>query len=123
MKLTFDVMVFVGSDIRNNDKKFFEVEYEMKKEDLEEFAKSQGFIDFEDLVNRCWQCDNTSDLEEKAWYLKNFEEGKTYLLESEISVIFGLENELKDFLVKKYQKQFEKELVERLTIKDNEFAF
>ena len=120
MELTFDVMVFVGSDIRNNDKKFFEVEYEAKKEDLEEFAKSQGFNSFTHLVDECWGDD---DIDAKKQYLRDFEEGKTFLLEAEISVIFGLERELKDFLVKKYQKQFEKQLVERLTIKDNEFEF
>ena len=122
MELTFEAFIIVGSDGSNNIKKCFTVDYELKKEDLEEFAKEEGYKDFEDLVNQLWDKDEYW-AEEKAKYLNDFKEGKTYLLESEIKVMLNLEDELKKFLVNKYQSQFEWQLLDKLTIEDNEFEF
>lgn len=122
MELTFEAFIIVGSDSRNNTKKYFTIDYEFTKKDLGEFAKEEGYKDFEDLVNQLWDKDEYW-ADEKAKYLNDFKEGKTYLLESEIKVMLNLEDELKKFLVNKYQSQFEWQLLDKLTIEDNEFEF
>ena len=122
MELDFEAFIIVGFDKSNNIKKCFTVDYELKKEDLEEFAKEEGYKDFEDLVNQLWDKDEYW-ADDKARYLNDYKEGKTYLMELEIGVMFNLENELKKFLVNKYQSQFEWQLLDKLTIEDNDFDF
>ena len=122
MELTFEAFIIVGSDSCNNIKKYFTVDYEFTKKDLEEFAQSEGYKDFEDLVNQLWDKDEYW-AEEKERYLKDFNEGKTFLLDTEIRVMFGLGNELEKFLINKYQNKFESQLLERITIEDDEFDF
>ena len=118
MELTFEAFIIIGSDSGNNAKKYCTINYEFTKKDLEEFAKEEGYKDFEDLVNQLWDKDEYW-ADEKAKYLNDFKEGKTYLLESEIKVMFDLEDELKKFLVNKYQRQFEIQLLDNLIIKDD----
>lgn len=122
MELDFEAFIIVGSDGSNNIKKCFTVDYELKKEDLEEFAKEEGYKDFEDLVNQLWDKDEYW-ADDKVRYLNDYKEGKTYLMELEIGVMFNLDNELKKFLINKYQSKFERQLLDKLTIEDNEFDF
>jgi len=122
MDLTFEAFIIVGSDSCNNIKKYFTVDYEFTKKDLEEFAQSEGYKDFETLVNELWDKDEEWQ-DEKAKYLNDFKEGKTYLLEVEIGVMLNLKDELEKFLVNKYQNKFESQLLDKLTIEDDEFDF
>ena len=118
MELTFEAFIIVGSDSGNNIKKCFTVDHELTKKDLEEFAKEEGYKDFEDLVNQLWDKDEYW-ADEKVQFLKDYEEGKSYLLEVYFGAMLNIENEFKKFLVNKYQRQFEVQLLDNLIIKDD----
>ena len=113
MDLTFDVYVCVN-DANNYDKKCFEIDYDPTLKDFNDFAKSEGYKDIEDLFIQNFDEDDEGEVEYVKQALK---EHKYYRLESELSYV-NYEDQFKQFLENKYESQFVNQLPYCLTISD-----
>ena len=116
MDISFDIRIAVGSRKKPTDTDTFSFtfEYDLEEEDLEEFAKEQGYESglklVEELVNEQYE----GDQEELELARKRYEEGDLYLLELQFDK--HTEEEFKKFMVNKYQEDVEGFVLYNLTL-------
>ena len=97
---------------KDSDKISISAEHETTKEDLNEFARDQGYADYQAYFK-----DYIDDEEELKTVISYVEEGKAYLVESEIEIDCKDGKAFHDFLLRKYQNEllanFMKEIADR----------
>lgn len=107
MEVTFEIKVTIGYDLRNWDTKLFAFDYDCIKEDLEEFVKSEGFVDLVDYVNKNF------DDDEQDIIMESTNENTCWCF----NIYFDKDEQrrFEQFIVDKYQTQVEKWLLNALT--------
>lgn len=103
----------VGDDVaKDNGKISIGAEHETTKEDLNEFAKDQGYADYQAYFKAY-----IDDEEELKTVIGHVEDGKAHLAESEIEIDCEDGKAFHDFLLRKYRNEllanFMKEIVDR----------
>lgn len=97
---------------KDSDKISISAEHETTKEDLNEFARDQGYADYQAYFK-----DYIDDEEELKTVIGYVEDGKAYLVESEIEIDCNDGRAFHDFLLRKYQNEllanFMKEINDR----------
>ena len=115
MELTFDAWITVGKEDYDYIQKRVIVDYNLTKEDLEEFVKEQGFSNSTDYFME--YIDEGSEKENKKYFnefIKPYLEEKCYMLESEIDVTCKDEKSLENFLIEKYEDKFNDLLLKKI---------
>lgn len=110
MEITFSTRITVGNDMSNYDIKCFSIDYDITKEDFEDFAKWATFDDSEAYF-RFYLKDEEEALQEVLEILKDenrYWELKLYFSRYQLKTF-------KEFIVNKYQKNFEEWIVNVLT--------
>ena len=96
----------------DSDKISISAEHITTKEDLNEFAKEQGYKDYQDYFKA--YIDDEEELKAAIDYV---EKGRAYLMESEIEIDFKDGKAFHNFLLRKYQNEllasFMKEINDR----------
>lgn len=112
MTILFEIPIIVGRDIRNRDTKLFEFDYDIIKEDLDEFAKEEGYANGLELVKDEARDLFKEDEEELAEAEDNYEHN-AYLLHCYLSK--ETEKRFAKFIANLYQEKVEMWLLEVLT--------
>lgn len=110
MEILFNILIKVGSDERNQDTKIFSWDYDVRKEDLEEFATHCGFENALEMLSCNFDPEN--DREE----ISNIEEDlekDTFLCENYLDD--HSKRLFQEFVAKKYQSKVESWLLTVLT--------
>ena len=114
MYLTFEIKITVGYNGLNYDLKLFDLEYETIKQDLEEYAKDEGYQSIEEWLRPFLESDDYTEdeIQEILGYIDNSDEYgygvDFYLPKREVQ-------NLEKFLVKKYQEKVEQWILKVLT--------
>lgn len=114
MYLTFEIKITVGYNGLNCDYKLFDLEYETIKQDLEEYAKDEGYQSIEEWLRPFLESDDYTEdeIQEILGYIDNSDEYgygvDLYLPKREVQ-------NLEKFLVKKYQEKVEQWILKVLT--------
>ena len=113
MEITFEVLVTVGRNMQNQDSKLFTFDYDLEKDDLEDFAKSEDYESGLDLLKDELRPTFSDDDEEMKWLEEEYEKENMLFCKNifEKSTL----RRFREFMVDKYQEQVEEWLLGALT--------
>lgn len=99
MELTLTIwLVAELEDAKDDGRVCITANHDLTKEDLEEFVQLQGYTDY-----KAYFRDHVDEEDLLSDIIGYVEQGKTYLVETEIDVCCGDKDSLHGFLLRKYQ--------------------
>lgn len=112
MKIPFEVWITVETiNSQNCTKLCVSLNHDLTKEDLEEFAESQGY----DSVESYFKNYINDDEEELETVLTDYKNDNCLLVESDIEIYCGDKNALENFLHHKYEDEVLSKFCENLS--------
>jgi len=109
MEITFEIQITVGdSESYNHDNKYFTFDYDITRQDIEDFAKFMEYDDALDLLT-CGETDQDTIDEIKDELENNVRMVDVYLNNY-------MRNRFEEWLAEKYQDQVEDYVLSKLTI-------
>lgn len=112
MEITFEVSIIIGNNAFNRDTKTYTFDYDIIKDDLDEFATKMGYKNGFEIIKEDSK-DLFEDDNEEFERAKHDYENATYLVENYFSK--STEKEFANFIARKYQEKFEEWLLQVIT--------